>query len=261
MVAIEKLCRPAAFGDLVHMETKIDKNVRSALTARFEVDNSFRLDGHCKEMQRRVSWTCSLHGENKVNVYGEGDFFKVHVDTPSNKNMIASVVFIMNIDGSLEVTNPIGGKVMSYEACNTLAVFRSSYHHSINKIKSGKRVILRLTLSPWGMKPSDDDGDEDVSGLSDLLVEMDGKQHGFGYVCSNVYPFETAILAGADQVFWNAVRTKFPNRKILIQSIKDERVLEWYHDEQQYPYHAVGTISAMTRGRCWTPWGSNTRNQ
>ena len=95
-------CKPAPFGDIKEMKTVLDPEVRLAYeieSARFEMKRGMgltRLPGimsikaHIEDKLtpgRRVTLD-----PYKVNVYGEGGFFKPHVDNQSNHNMTGTLV-------------------------------------------------------------------------------------------------------------------------------------------------------------------------
>ncbi|KAL9961844.1 hypothetical protein ACROYT_G030871 [Oculina patagonica] len=91
-----KYCNPAPFGDIKEMKTVLDPEVRLAYeieSARFKIHRypgEISIETHIEDKLTPGRYIELV--PYKVNVYGEGGFFKQHVDNPSDHNMIGTLV-------------------------------------------------------------------------------------------------------------------------------------------------------------------------
>ncbi|KAJ7166007.1 hypothetical protein C8R46DRAFT_1275520 [Mycena filopes] len=136
----------------------------------------------------------------KLNVYGEGSFFKAHKDTPRANNMFGSLVVVFpaaHVGGSLllrhnnkeeefnsaEILSPFNTSIVAYVA------FYGDVEHEVAIVESGHRVTLTYNLyfatkssPPVHLSPSADT--ELQSALSSLVADAtflsDGGTLGFG---------------------------------------------------------------------------------
>ncbi|KAH6915406.1 hypothetical protein BKA70DRAFT_1181228 [Coprinopsis sp. MPI-PUGE-AT-0042] len=94
---------------------------------------------------------------DKMNVYGPGSFFKSHVDTPRNKNMIATLVIVLPTEhkgGDLLLMN----KHWTFDSANMVSKdatkdprlafvsFYSDIDHEVTPVESGYRVTVTYNL-------------------------------------------------------------------------------------------------------------------
>ena len=92
-------CNPAPFGDITEMKTVLDPEVRLAYeieSARFKVHRSpgmMQIRAHIDD--KLAPGRCVKLDPYKVNIYGEGGFFKPYVDNPSDHNMIGTLVICL----------------------------------------------------------------------------------------------------------------------------------------------------------------------
>ena len=157
-------CHPAPFGDIKEMKTVLDPEVRLAYeieSARFELyklPGMIAIQAHIEDKLtpgRRVDLK-----PYKVNVYGEGGFFKPHVDNPSDHNMIGTLVvclpsphkggeLLVNHDGLQHVFD------FSLHSGDTSriqwAAFYSDCIHEVKPVLEGHRVTItyNITTSQW----------------------------------------------------------------------------------------------------------------
>jgi predicted 2-oxoglutarate/Fe(II)-dependent dioxygenase YbiX len=84
---------PAAFGDLDMGENRVDKDVRSALEiSDFSFSSSEvlpHIQSHVEDHLMHKNLTFKPY---KINIYQEGDFFKPHVDSPTDGSMLGTLV-------------------------------------------------------------------------------------------------------------------------------------------------------------------------
>ena len=159
-----KYCNPAPFGDLKEMKTVLDPQVRLAYeieSARFQMyrfPGDLSIEAHIEDKLtpgRRVDLK-----PYKVNVYGEGGFFKPHVDSPSDDNMIGTLVvclpsphkggeLLVNHDGLQHVFD------FSQHSGDTSriqwAAFYSDCIHEVKPVLEGHRVTITYNIitSQW----------------------------------------------------------------------------------------------------------------
>ncbi|KAH6915431.1 hypothetical protein BKA70DRAFT_1093846 [Coprinopsis sp. MPI-PUGE-AT-0042] len=94
---------------------------------------------------------------DKLNVYGPGSFFKSHVDTPRDKNMLATLVIVLPTEhkgGDLLLLNKHwtfdSADMVSREAAKkprlAFVAFYSDVDHEVTLVESGYRVTVTYNL-------------------------------------------------------------------------------------------------------------------
>ncbi|KAG7444042.1 uncharacterized protein BT62DRAFT_988106 [Guyanagaster necrorhizus] len=164
--SLAEACIPAPFGR--NSEEVLDDNYRKAL----KLDTflfATTLDLHMTEIldQIRVDLVEGhLSTENrirpelyKLNIYGEGSFFKPHKDTPRSENMFGSLVIVFPTShqgGGLALRSH--GKEWIFDVSSLLAnstaevpriayaAFYSDVEHEVLPVTSGSRVTLTYNL-------------------------------------------------------------------------------------------------------------------
>lgn len=157
-------CNPAPFGDIKEMKTVLDPEVRLAYeieSARFKVHRSpgmVHIAAHIED--NLAPGRCVQLDPYKINIYGEGGFFKPHVDNPSDHNMIGTLVIclpsphkggelLVNHDGLQHVFD------FSKHSGDTTriqwAAFYSDCIHEVKPIVEGHRVTITYSIiaSQW----------------------------------------------------------------------------------------------------------------
>ncbi|XP_055332135.1 uncharacterized protein LOC129584058 [Paramacrobiotus metropolitanus] len=160
---LTRACQAATFG--LNKQDVYDETYRRAgkmdvddFAAKFDVERSGilarvkndLLDG--RSSARAVE--CELY---KLNVYGEGGFFKPHKDTPRSGKMFGSLVIVFPVahtGGELILRH--GGKEWAFDAGKELAAtarpsvgyvaFYSDVEHEVAPVQSGHRVTLTYNL-------------------------------------------------------------------------------------------------------------------
>ncbi|EIW75139.1 hypothetical protein CONPUDRAFT_132082 [Coniophora puteana RWD-64-598 SS2] len=118
---------------------------------------------------------------DKMNVYGEGAFFKAHKDTPRDTAMFGSLVIVLpapHVGGALVLRQGDDEwKVDFAEALRTVEqptigyiAFFSDVEHEVLPVESGKRITLTYNLCF-------DDKDNDTSQLAALSPHEDELKH------------------------------------------------------------------------------------
>ncbi|SJL08216.1 uncharacterized protein ARMOST_11579 [Armillaria ostoyae] len=136
----------------------------------------------------------------KLNVYGEGDFFKAHKDTPRAENMMGSLVIILptaHKGGSLVLRQD--GHEWTFGAEKMLAnstpeapvisyvAFYSDTEHEVLPVTSGVRVTLTYNLYLEDKKPTAPAESSTGAALTDKNFLPEGGLLGFGL--RHQYPF------------------------------------------------------------------------
>ncbi|KAI0311610.1 hypothetical protein OF83DRAFT_1150151 [Amylostereum chailletii] len=122
----------------------------------------------------------------KLNIYGEGSFFKSHVDTPRSESMFGSLVLIFptkHEGGSLVFRH--GGKEWTFDSAKAVSeqdspsvgfvIFFSDVEHEVTPVTSGQRVTLteRERRQIQHALPLNDDiekGNDDKSNTPSLSI-------------------------------------------------------------------------------------------
>ncbi|KAG9315448.1 hypothetical protein JVU11DRAFT_3059 [Chiua virens] len=156
-----RACKPAEFGR--GGENVLDKSYRRA--GKMDLESfSTLFDPHSLGIHGQVSKALLTDGNGmmdlelyKLNVYGKGDFFKAHKDTPRDKDMFGSLVvvlptpheggqLVLRQDGkewTIDFTdNFANAKVPS--AC--YVAFYSDIEHEVLPVTSGYRVTFTYNL-------------------------------------------------------------------------------------------------------------------
>ncbi|KAJ3491967.1 hypothetical protein NLI96_g259 [Meripilus lineatus] len=157
-------CDPATFG--VKNEDVFDESYRKAgkldsdfFASRLDLDATKLLDMALDDLMEgdgdpRARVEAEIY---KLNVYGEGSFFKPHVDTPRGENMFGSLVIVFKTPhegGSLivrdhgqEWTFDSAGAVATHEEpCVGYIAFYSDVEHEVTPVTKGYRVTLTYNL-------------------------------------------------------------------------------------------------------------------
>ncbi|KAH9923766.1 uncharacterized protein BXZ73DRAFT_50793 [Epithele typhae] len=155
-------CQPAKFGR--NNETVLDETYRKAgkmdredFLMRFDATESGLLRVVHATLLASVKEMHSIRAElYKLNVYGEGEFFKAHADTPLGTNMVGSLVLCLptaHEGGALFLRH--GGKEWMFDANALLGgrtdalayvAFFSDVEHEVAPVLSGHRVTVTYNL-------------------------------------------------------------------------------------------------------------------
>ncbi|KAF9442838.1 hypothetical protein P691DRAFT_797966 [Macrolepiota fuliginosa MF-IS2] len=150
----------------------------------------------------------------KLNVYGEGSFFKPHQDTPRGKDMFGSLVLVLPFEhagGNLLLRHR--GQEFNFDGASLLkssppgsvayVAFFSDVEHEVAKVTSGHRVTITynlyfdpdkgppVTKSVPGAQPHHPLWVALKDCLADEKFKKDHPYIGFGL--SHGYPFKSAI--------------------------------------------------------------------
>ncbi|KAI0715766.1 hypothetical protein C8T65DRAFT_770626 [Cerioporus squamosus] len=168
--SLQAACEPAAFGR--NTETVLDEAYRKArkmdtseFLVRLDVVKSGLLDVVSSSLLSGDSSGRSVSAElYKLNVYGEGAFFKSHTDTPTKSNMFGSLVIVFPTQHS-------GGTLVlrhhehewTFDSAKLLAgmpnriayaAFFSDVEHEVTPVISGHRITITYNLY-WADAASD----------------------------------------------------------------------------------------------------------
>jgi hypothetical protein len=153
---LEKEGKPAPFGDLNTMETKIDPSVRTALELPFTYDII------SPRMKEEIEY--KLNNGNKVeivshkaNIYHKGGFFKPHVDTPISDDMLGTLVITLPTTyegGDLIIQHGDTKRIFNYNGLEQelynfqfgWAAFYGNCVHEVTPVTSGTRVTFTFYI-------------------------------------------------------------------------------------------------------------------
>lgn len=163
----------APFGDLETQTTVIDENVRTAYQTEMEnveflvggkfspsiIDNTYVINNYLPDFFKRIHLEVSdLFGGDgfvfspyRLNVYGPGGFFKPHVDTPKNADMIGTLVLILPSEytgGELIVSHNGDSTTYDFSDKNSIhwVTFFSDCVHEVKPITSGYRASITFNI-------------------------------------------------------------------------------------------------------------------
>ncbi|KAF7798310.1 hypothetical protein EIP86_009531 [Pleurotus ostreatoroseus] len=162
---LAKTCDAATFGrndqDVLDVSyRKAGKLDRPNFAVGLDVETSGLMDIVRGQLLEGREAQQSIHAElYKLNVYGEGSFFKAHVDTPRGGTMFGSLVVIYPTpheggslifrDGTNEWTfdSAQASKIGSAtRPCVAYAIFYSDVEHEVARVTSGHRVTVTYNL-------------------------------------------------------------------------------------------------------------------
>ena len=160
-------CNPAPFGDIKEMKTVLDPEVRLAYqieSARFKVHRSpgmVHIKAHIED--KLAPGRCVRLDPYKINIYGEGGFFKPHVDNPSDHNMVGTLVICLpspHKGGELLVNHDGLQHVFDFSKHSgdtsriQWAAFYSDCVHEVKPIVEGHRVTITYSIIALEWPPS-----------------------------------------------------------------------------------------------------------
>jgi len=175
-VSVDELldyCNPAPFGDLKQMKTVLDSEVRLAYevqSERFKLERE-HVYGSTSRMISDIPGGRSIYehiedtltpgrgvklDQYKLNVYSEGGFFKPHVDSPSDHEMIGTLVLclpsphkggelLVNHDGLQHVFD--FSKYSNDTSRVQWAAFYSDCIHEVKPVLEGHRVTVTYNIT------------------------------------------------------------------------------------------------------------------
>ncbi|KAL1708422.1 hypothetical protein EV121DRAFT_197119 [Schizophyllum commune] len=162
--ALSDACEPATFG--VNHTDVYDENYRkarkmdaSAFSCKFDPGHSGLLDLLCTEFlseggDARQKIVCELY---KLNVYGEGSFFKAHKDTPRSDTMFGSLVVVLPTphEGGALILRENDKDWLCPRRCLCrgapapklfYVAFFSDVEHEVSRVTAGFRVTLTYNI-------------------------------------------------------------------------------------------------------------------
>ncbi|KAF9442836.1 hypothetical protein P691DRAFT_779192 [Macrolepiota fuliginosa MF-IS2] len=161
----------------------------------------------------------------KLNVYGEGSFFKAHQDTPRSEDMFGSLVVLLPFaheGGSLLLRHrgrefEFNGQALLRDAPSTASAayvaFFSDVEHEVARVTSGHRVTVTFNLyfdanksAPVIQAPADPQLEHPFKTALNTIVNNPALKlaHPFiGFGLEHAYPFKSAVggfakLQGSD---------------------------------------------------------------
>ncbi|KAF9441611.1 hypothetical protein P691DRAFT_715038 [Macrolepiota fuliginosa MF-IS2] len=219
---LSNACQPATFG--LNHEDVLDETYRKAgkLDAgdfAWLFSPSDRDDFTHKLVSGLFPWRAPDKGFRfelyKLNVYGEGSFFKAHQDTPRSEDMFGSLVVLLlftHEGGSLLLRHrgrefEFNGQALLQDAPSTASAayvaFFSDVEHEVARVTSGYRVTITFNLyfdanksAPVIQAPADPHLEHPFKTalstfINDPILRLAYPFIGFGL--EHAYPFKSAI--------------------------------------------------------------------
>lgn len=152
---IQKMKKPAQFGDVQKQETRTDEKIRKGFDIPFNVEvNGLTLSlckGSLKELKKIVQKELSHHNLEivpyKMNIYEEGDFFVEHQDSPE-ENLLGTLVYVAVPGEVLHYSDRypfhLNGKSIR-EKRSTLVFFQPEIPHEVKPV-AGKRITYTFKV-------------------------------------------------------------------------------------------------------------------
>lgn len=186
-----------------------DKDYRSAkalpadqFSTTFSLDNHPEILNKVKELMMTASSTIEARLD-KLNVYQDGDYFRVHKDTPHGAGMFGSLVVCLPVQhkaGKLVVDH--GGIRVTHDWSEgsekgeiQWAAFYSDCDHQVQHVRGGVRLTLNYLLIAAEPGQGQRQGDGALKkalkeALEDPEFMVDGGK--LGFPCRHLYPHNTA---------------------------------------------------------------------
>jgi formylglycine-generating enzyme required for sulfatase activity len=204
---------PATFGDMDAMQTRVDPLVRSGR----EVDSSSfsvppALCRWVEQMWAEHFLPASVRAEAyKINLYGPGDRFATHRDTPE-KDLVGTFLLALSgwgppcLGGGL-VVHDTGGKYR-WDGSRGWAAFMPYLPHEVEPVDSGARVTIAFKVFATGNGASSEPATIDESLLAEAanriaLCRNDNGQ--VGVLLAFGYSLNCTALCGRDLLIYRAL--------------------------------------------------------
>ncbi|RPD72376.1 hypothetical protein L226DRAFT_614840 [Lentinus tigrinus ALCF2SS1-7] len=234
--ALQSACEPAAFGR--NTETVLDETYRKAgkmdtseFVVRLDVVKSGLLDIVCSSLLSGDKSRRSVRAElYKLNVYGEGAFFKSHTDTPTSGTMFGSLVVVFP-------TSHVGGNLIlrhhehewTFDSAKLLAgtanhvayaAFFSDVEHEVTTVTSGHRITITYNLY-WGNSETDRKVTGTQSNSLNILQPLNVNATGVGRVLAEALEDKALLPEGGTLGFGLRHAYPFPRTWDMAVDKKD----------------------------------------
>jgi hypothetical protein len=214
-------CEESPFGDLKSQKTVVDKNIRLAHECkadRFELGHGFEEFLIKVKKQIESELLDDKHSivlqPYKLNVYGQGGFFKPHVDTPVDPaRMIGSLVICLPVPhqgGDLVVNHFNRQNIHEFamdddDDCDLIhwAAFFSDCVHEVKPVVSGNRITV--TYSILEQLAQEQTYVPATKGLLQSAI-LDHESQQIGIVLSHKYThaaIDSIVLKDTDKKLWD----------------------------------------------------------
>ncbi len=199
---------PSPFGDVASQETRVDESVRRA--REFSAD-AFRVSPEvCRQVERLWSEhfvpNVGIRAEPyKLNVYGPGDKFDEHTDTPG-PGLVGT--FLMGLgDTSYDGGLCVDAVRWYNNSVGTWCAFYSDTPHCVDKVEGGYRANLAFKIYAEGVAaggaPAFEFPAPMVAKVASLLEHETGA---FGILLEHDYSLNADQLKGFDRAIYDLFR-------------------------------------------------------
>jgi hypothetical protein len=198
----------SGYGNVAAQETKVDSVVRSSKefdSSNFSVEGS-TLQNIAETWAHHFSPTSVTVQPYKLIIYGPGDHFTWHKDTPEENLCGTFLISLFNNcqpEGVFELTDS-GGSTMWSESKNSWCAFYPDIPHQVSKVKSGYRAVLSFKI--FVKEPSSQLWDKNIMSktVNNIITDIQKVQtpvgilmkHHYGYDSKNVYGCDRLLLDG-----------------------------------------------------------------
>jgi len=215
---------PATFGDMRSMETRVDPLVRSGR----EIDAAgFSVTPHVCDWVART-WAEHFHPKKvrvepyKINLYGPGDRFATHRDTPA-RNLVGTFLIALSgwgppcVGGGLAVHDTGGSH--RWDGASGWASFMPHLPHEVQPVSTGARVTIAFKVFADGDPPADDTAGFNEDELSEAAenIRLCCNEHGqVGVLLAFAYSLIGNALCGRDLFVYRALQRLGPVESVPV---------------------------------------------
>ena len=243
----ENHSEPSPFGDQKALKTSYDPKVRKG---RQITQDNFGVSGNVLEAVQKT-WVkhfspggaCRAEAY-KINLYGKGDFFSAHKDTPA-KGLIGTFLMGLGEDADscdfegLQVTDKEGKVETWHSKCESWCAFYPDCLHEVPIMPYGHRANIAFKI--YQVRGPDDDISL-AQKIAKQLTSMLAGEDQFGLVLSHDYSVNETAFKGVDNAFVQAVKL-LPEVAYEIVPILIKQEASWPYPEgyNSYSDYAFGS--------------------
>jgi hypothetical protein len=208
----------SGFGNVKEQETQHNNQVRSSReldTTQFEVGKR-TLDSIAEAWAQKFIPDSVTVQPYKLVIYGPGDHFQFHKDTPEEnlcgtflvslyQNCEPSEVFEVCQDGQIDTWSEI-----TYGGYHGWCAFYPDIPHQVKAIESGYRAILSFKIFGKDVKAPSDWSNTSVTNVmsNDVAEEVEKLNAPLGIILKHHYGYDSKTIYGCDRLLLDALKAK-----------------------------------------------------
>lgn len=241
----------ATFGDMKSMETRVDPLVRSGReipSSGFQVSRAL-----CEWV--RCTWAAHFRPTGvrvepyKINLYGPGDRFAMHRDTPE-KDLVGTFLLALSgwgppcSGGGLIVHDEIGA--FRWDGANGWAAFVPFLPHEVEPVSSGARVTLAFKVFAAAAEADYDSETTEalLEEVADRVALCRNAKGQVGVLLKYAYSLSGTALCGADRFIYRAL-TRLGSVASVPVAVQIQSAAK---DADTYYWQADADVYALTEG-------------